>query len=120
MVKTIEMSKEEKDKVLAGGVTQGEIDKWKTKYGSVHQIECPRSDEPEDVATCYLKEPTRQTLHAAMKFAQSDPMKMNNILLNNCWLGGDPEIKTNDKLFMAAAAKLSDVYEVREATVKKL
>ena len=107
-------------KKLAGGVTKEQIEEWKSKYKNIFRIECDRSDEPEDFATCYLKEPTRQTLQVAMRYSSSDPMKMNQTILTNCWLGGDEEIKTTDKLFMSASAQLAEIFEIREARVKKL
>lgn len=68
----------------------------------------------------YLKRPSRQALSAAAVVGKNDPMKYNEILLNNCWLAGDEEIKIDDSLFLGVSAKLGELVEVKEAELKKL
>ena len=41
-------------------------------------------------------------------------------ILNDCFLGGDEEIKTNDAYFLAVSSKLSEIIEVKEAKLVKL
>lgn len=41
-------------------------------------------------------------------------------ILNDCFLGGDEEIKTNDAYFLAVSSKLSEIIEVKEAELVKL
>jgi hypothetical protein len=41
-------------------------------------------------------------------------------LLNQLWLDGDEEIKTDDDLFLAACSQLDDLMRVKEAEIKKL
>jgi hypothetical protein len=94
-------------------VTQAQIDEWKAKYGSVFCIEV-------DGKKVYLKKPDRKVLSAAAVTGKSDPMKYNEILLTNCWLGGDDEIKTNDELFLGVCGQLSGIIEIKEAELKKL
>lgn len=69
--------------------------------------------------TCYVHKPTRQILSAAFT-QQNDPIKMGEFLLNNCWLGGDEEIREDDAMFLAAVGKLNTLVEVKEAEIKKL
>jgi DNA-directed RNA polymerase subunit H (RpoH/RPB5) len=38
--------------------------------------------------------------------------------LQNCWLGGDERIKTDDDLFLAANAVLGDLIKIKTATLK--
>lgn len=86
---------------------------WKSKYGEVFLVEA-------DGRTAYLKKPDRKALGAAAVLGKTDPMKYNEILLNNCWIEGDEEIKTNDSLFLGVSAQLAELIEIREATIKKL
>ena len=51
---------------------------------------------------------------------KNDPMKYNEILLANCWLAGDEEIKEDDALFLGVSAKLGELVEIKEAELKKL
>ncbi len=94
-------------------VTQEQIQEWKKKYGTIHKLVV---DDKE----AYLKTPDRKTLSYATSIATKDPLKFNEVLLNNCWLGGDQEIKTDDTLFLSASAKLADLIEVKEASLEKI
>lgn len=92
--------------------TDDQVAAWKAKY-EVFLIEV-------EGRACYLKAPGRNELSYAATTGKSDPMKFNAAILNSCWLAGDEEIKTNDKLFLAVAGKLDQIIETAEATVKKL
>ena len=94
-------------------ITEEQIEAWKKKHGSVYSVTV-------DSKTAYLKKPVRKALSAAAVLGKTDPMKYNEVLLNNCWLGGDEEIKTNDELFLGVSSKLADLIEIKEAELKKL
>ena len=93
---------------LIGEVTPEQIEEWKKKYGQVSGIIV-------DGHICYLKKPDRKILGFASVAGKTDPMKFNEALLNNCFIGGSETIKTEDDLFIAASTKLSDLIEVKEA-----
>lgn len=92
---------------------QNVIDAWKAKHGDVFEI---RVDDKR----CYLKRPDRKTLSYASAVGTKDPLRFNEILLNNCWLDGDEEIKTNDSLFLSVSQKLAELIEIKEAEIVKL
>lgn len=94
-------------------ITPEQIEVWKKKHGDVFCVTV--SDK-----VAYLKRPDRKTLGAAAVVGKSDPMKYNEILLNNCWLAGDEEIRTDDALFLGVSAKLGELVEIKEAELKKL
>ena len=71
-------------------ITPEQIESWKKKWGDVFCV------------------------------TVGDKMKYNEILLNNCWLAGDEEIKTDDALFLGVSTKLGELVEVKEAELKKL
>ena len=98
-----------------GGYTASESDiaNWKKKHGGVYLIEV-------DGRNAYLKAPGRNELSYAATVGAKDPMKFNEAILQRCWLAGDEEIKTEDRLFMGVASKLDEIIETSEATVKKL
>jgi hypothetical protein len=93
--------------------TQKQIDDWKAKHGDVFQITV------ED-KNAYLRKPDRKTLAFAMTKAQTDPLGFAEILVNNCWLGGDEEMKTNDAYFLAVTSQLDKLVEVKTSELKKL
>ena len=89
------------------------ISEWKAKHGDVFQVEV-------DGRVAYLNRPDRTVLGAAAVTGKSDPMKYNEVILNNCWLEGDEEIRTNDAMFLGVSAQLAEIIEIKEATLKKL
>lgn len=95
-------------------IDQAQIDAWKAQHpGGVFALSVAGKK-------AYLKTPGRKELGAAMSLSKGDAFKMNEIILENCWLGGDVEIKTDDRLFMSACQKLDVLIEFEEAEIKKL
>ena len=94
-------------------VTKDQIEAWKKKFGEIFAIKV-------DDKTAYLKKPDRNTLRLAFSKAATDPLGMNEVILNNCWLGGDTEIKTDDSYFIAAMPQMQSLIEERNATLEKL
>lgn len=94
-------------------ITKEQIAEWKKQHGEIFKLEV-------DDKVAILKTPDRKTLSYATSIAQKDPLKFNEILLKNCWVAGDEEIKTNDALFLSASSKLADLIEIKEATLEKL
>ena len=94
-------------------ITKEQIEEWKKQYNDIYVLNI------ED-KKAYLRTPDRQTLSCASTLATKDPLKFNEVVLNNCWLGGDEEIKTNDELFLAVSSKLPDLIQIKEATLEKL
>lgn len=90
---------------------QVKIEEWKKKHGEVFQITTGEK-------TCIVRKPTRKDLSYVS--VVKDPIKMQEVLLNQLWLDGDEEIKTDDDLFLAACSQLDDLMRVKEAEIKKL
>jgi hypothetical protein len=91
--------------------TPEQLAEWKAQHGEFFEITV------ED-KTCYLKKPDRKTLSFASQVG-SDPMKFNEVILKNCWLGGDIEMQTNDSYFLAVSSKLDQVIEFKKAELVK-
>jgi len=94
-------------------VTPEKIAQWKAQYGDVYKIVVEDKE-------CYLKAPDRKTLSYASSIGTQDPMKFNEIILTQCWLAGDEEIKTVDAYFFGAATQLDKVCEFKKAELVKL
>lgn len=94
-------------------VTKEQIKQWKAEYKEVFVLRV-------DNKVAYLRTPDRATLSYASTLATKDPMKFNEAILTNCWLGGDEEIKTDDALFLSASSKLGELIQIKEATLEKL
>ena len=86
---------------------------WKEEYGDVYVYTA-------EGKTCYLKKPDRNILSAAAVIGRNDPLKYNEIILKNCWLGGDEQIKDDDSFFLGISQKIGELIEVKEGELKKL
>ncbi|MEI6062058.1 MAG: hypothetical protein WCR72_15255 [Bacteroidota bacterium] len=98
---------------LIGQATPEQIEEWKTKYGKLFAIII-------DGHIAYLKKPDRKTLGYASTVGAKDPIKFNEVVLNNCFIGGSEAIKTDDDLFFGASSKLVDIIQVKEAELVNL
>ncbi|WP_418450186.1 hypothetical protein [Alistipes sp.] len=96
-----------------GQAAPEQIEEWKGKYGDIFAI---RAEEH----ICYLRKPTRKAISYASVAGKIDPLKFNETLLRECWLGGSEEIRKNDDLFLAASGVLDQIIEVKEAQLEKL
>lgn len=104
----------EKDtKTLIGQATEKQIAEWKTQYGEVWAATC-------DGHVAYLKRPSRKALSYASVAGKENPMKFNEILLEDCWIGGSEAIKKDDGLFLGVSSKLAELVEIKTAELGKL
>lgn len=92
---------------------QAKIEAWKKKYGDVYLYET-------DGKKCYLRAADRKTISAAAVIGHGDMIKYNEVVLKNCWLGGDEEIQTEDKYFLGVSQILSELINIKEGALKKL
>ncbi|MDR0266388.1 MAG: hypothetical protein LBJ04_24460 [Sphingobacterium sp.] len=97
--------------------TKEQIAEWKEKYGGVFKIKV--EDESGD-KVCYLKKPSRKVLGMATVAGKDNPIKFNETVIRECWLGGDEDIKTDDTLFLSASGKIPEIIETRQAELEKL
>ena len=101
------------ERQLKGHASEEQIQEWKRKHGSVYAIETGDS-------VCYLHKPDRSTMKAVAAVGINDPIRSNEVLLENCWLGGDESIKTDDEKFFSVSPMLAELIEIKEAELKKL
>lgn len=95
-------------------VSQEQIDAWKKAHGEVFKIQF------EDGKEVFLKKPDRKVLSYAMTRAQNNPLGFAEVILVQCFLGGDEDVKSNDDYFLGASAQLEGLMEVKAAELKKL
>lgn len=91
--------------------TKEQIETLKAKHGDIFLIETQDK-------SCIIRKPNRRDLSYVS--VEKDPIKMQTALLNQLWVEGDEEIKTNDDYFFAVCNTLDEVLKVKEAEIKKL
>ena len=109
-----------KPTLLPGGVTQAQIDKWKSQHGEIKQIVIPLDDLGKNNAHGYVRKPDLDVISAANRFSDTDPLQAGQILFENCFLGGDPEISQNQEAKMSAMTAISQLFKIRKAEIKNV
>jgi hypothetical protein len=103
------MNKEEK---LTGQATDEQIKALKKKHGDIFFTKA-------EGHIAYFRKPTRQELGYAMS-AQSDPLKMSELILKSCFIDGS-DIFTTDTGFMLGTAELREqLSDVKSVELGKL
>lgn len=102
-------------------ITEAQIKQWKEKFGEVFQIETPLDDKKKEVAISFYKKPNLKIISMASQFAEKDPIKVGEIIYQNCLLGGDKEtLDSNDEARLSVIRELGQLFKVRTSTIKKL
>lgn len=103
--------------VYNGGVTEEQVKAWKTEHRKVYMIEI---EDDGDLFVGYFHRPSMETMSAVNKLAKTDEVKSSTTMLENCWLGGDPTIKTDTLVRMAAIKQLGEMFSRVVGSLKNL
>lgn len=100
--------------------TKEQIETLKAKHAN-EKLFCVVSgleDGQIETRSCIVRKPNRQDLSFISVI--KDPIKRKEALLNQIWLAGDEDFKTDDELFLGLSAKLSELISVKEVEIKNL
>lgn len=100
------------EKKLSGQTSEEQLKKWKEKFGEVFEVSVGEK-------ICYLKKADRNIMRAALPFLEKDRIKYMELIIENCWLGGDETMKTNDDDFFAITDAVPEITSKRSAEIKK-
>lgn len=84
----------QKDKKFKSKWTKEQIEQYKKQYGSIFKY------TSDDGKQCLLKSPDLVTLDACRTISEGSSIKFDKALVDNCWIDGDQEMKTEDKYLM--------------------
>lgn len=90
-----------------------QIEEWKRKYGKVFCYEV----EGEKL---YFRQPERKTLAAAGVMAKNDPMKYNEFVLKNSFLGGNAELLDDNSVFYGLSQIMDKLVAAKIGELKNL
>jgi hypothetical protein len=98
-------NQEEKQQLLFAGVTQEQLDEWKTKYGEVHIVTVHINDN--ESVTGYFKKADRNIMANCVNLVHDKKTyEAREFLLINTWIGGDKAITTKFDCAVVAQTKL--------------
>lgn len=98
--------------LLSGKVTATQLEQWKALYGKVWEVVV------ED-KVAYFKKASRATMRAALSFLEKDRIKYMEIIIENCWIGGDEAMKSEDEYFYGLMGVVPELAEAKNAEIKK-
>ena len=101
------------EKKLIGQLSDEEIAKLKKKHGEIWAV-------TSEGKIGYLRTPKRAELGLAMSYATTNPLKMTEMVLQSCWLGGSDDLRDNDRYFFGLNTQIQQIVEVADVEVKKL
>lgn len=119
-METPKVTKTKDSGLLPGDVTPGQIEDWKKKYRNVYKIEVPADETYDEWYTCYVREPRREILNDYLRKSERVPIDAALGLIRNTWLGGDEEVKKQEKYALSAVQKISKLIIAGEARLEKL
>jgi hypothetical protein len=85
--------KAEDIKNLLSGKFGAQLDEWKRLYGKIKGYGA-------DGKVAVFRPATIQILDACRTISQGSIIKYDVALIENCWLGGDEELKTEDRYLL--------------------
>lgn len=94
---------------------ESQISAWKKKYGKVHQITIEADGESPELIYV-IRKPNRTELGVATSYADSDPIRSTEFMLENCLLHGDKEALEDVSIFLALSRQLAVI--MKERSVK--
>lgn len=92
-------------------VTAEQITEWRAKYGKVFKYQ-------SEGKTAYLCMPTIKDL--AYAGSSGNAVQMTQTMINQIWLGGDDELRTDLALYLGLAEKVSTLIEAKQGELGEL
>jgi len=94
-------------------ITKQQIEEWKKTHGDIFKLSIEEFEG-------FFKRPSRKSVGYASVAGKTNPIKFNEVLAKECWLGGDDVILTRDDLFLSIGAQLAELIGAKEAELVKL
>ena len=99
-----------------GNITPEQIEAWKQEYKTVYTIAVKTPDGGEAVG--YLRKPKRDHKAVSLSlYAQNKILEAGEFLRDNCWLGGDARLKSDEDIADTAAVQASGIVKFLDATL---
>lgn len=102
--------------IIAGGLTQADIDKLKAKHGAITLITVFEADDTE--AHFWFRKPDMNTMRAVVAVAEKDPVQATTVYFKNCLILGDHEAVNDVETFMSIQPYLQELVKEKQVQVK--
>lgn len=98
-----------------GTIADAELARLKAQHGRIYQIVV---DDDGDLYAAYFRRPDMAVLSAMTKMAKTDEMQAAKVMVENCFVAGAEQVRTDAALFVAAVGQLGTVVGQVRATIK--
>jgi len=95
-------------------LSQEEINQLKKQHGAIFQY------NSTDGKMAIFKSPDFQILDACKSVCGKNGMKFNKMLVENCWIQGDEELKTNEEYLLGIFDWISGIIKKKEGILTEL
>jgi hypothetical protein len=95
-------------------ITQEQIAQWKEKHGVIYQL------HSEDGKTAIIFDPMSKLIivKALLTALLKGSYEFVDALINNCWIDGDAEIKSNDKIKAGLFDQVKDIIDIPDPNIE--
>ena len=104
---------------INGGIAAEQIQAWKNQYGRIAEVRV-EDKEVGEVHIGYFRRPDMKTMQAVNSVSKTNEVKASEVMFDNCWLGGSPQLKTDAIYKMDAMAALGSMFGKCVRTLKNL
>lgn len=109
-----------KETKLKGEVSQDQIESWKSDCVKKYGESCKVHEYEVDGKVCYLRSVDRNTYSLAAAKVSSSPAKFNEIVLEQIWLGGDEQIKYDDRYYFGVIDFVEELMAKKKGNLRQL
>lgn len=122
---TSENDESKKTTLHVGKATPEQIKAWKLEHkddseeeGIIQELKVKVG--PNEFSYGYLREPDRDELSRALTLLKNkSSLDSGSFLMQNCFIGGDPRLKTVKRLNVTASIQANGCFEMLESDAKK-
>ncbi len=100
-----------------GGISPEQVEEMKKKHRKVFRVDIV---DGEDTHVGYFKRPDFETIKTITKLGKVDEVAAGKVMMDNCWLGGSEELRTDAVLFMAVQVQLGKMVNGCMGSLKNL
>ena len=106
--------------------TEEQIQAWKNSWkGDVYELEiegkyCYIRSFDRATMKCVLSNLTMKVSGEGAEIDAGKILDIGAIGLENCWLDGDKEILSDDRLYIAACMQVGELFNIAETKLKKV
>jgi hypothetical protein len=95
--------------------TEDQIQQWKEKHGTIYELQA-------DGVVCYVYDPASNLIKwkAAVAARRKSLGHLVDCILNNCWLGGDEQFKSDESLKLGIEEQIDEMIDIPEYEIEQL